>query len=61
MRWLPFSYSASWWCSDDEKFGGSGYQRASSYDTHPEHFNGYEQSIWLTLPPLSLTILRRSD
>ena len=48
-------------CSDDEKFGGSGYQRASSYDTHPEHFNGYEQSIWLTLPPLSLTILRRSD
>lgn len=47
-------------CSDDEQFGGSGYERASSYDTHPEHFNGYEQSIWLTLPPLSVTILRKA-
>ncbi len=48
-------------CSDDVKFGGSGYQRPSSYDTHPEHFNGYEQSIWPTLPPLSVTILRRAE
>jgi len=48
-------------CSDDVKFGGSGFSRPSTYGTTPEHHNGYEQSIWLTLPPLSLTILRRSQ
>ena len=48
-------------CSDDVKFGGSGFSRPSTYDTSPEQFNGYEQSIWLTLPPLSLSILRRSQ
>ena len=48
-------------CSDDVKFGGSGFSRPSTYDTSPEQFNGYEQSIWLTLPPLSLTILRRAQ
>ena len=47
-------------CSDDVKFGGSGFSRPSTYETSPEQFNGYEQSIWMTLPPLSLSILRRS-
>ena len=45
-------------CSDDPKFGGSGFEQSSSYESSPDHHNGFEQSIWLTLPALSVTILR---
>ena len=45
-------------CSDAEKFGGSGYEQSPTYESTPEHHNGFDQSIWLTLPPLSITILR---
>ena len=45
-------------CSDDPKFGGSGFEQSSSYEPSPDHHNGFEQSIWLTLPALSVTILR---
>ena len=45
-------------CSDDAAYGGSAYEYSATYETTPHHHNGYEQSIWLTLPPLSLTILR---
>jgi len=45
-------------CSDDPAFGGSGYEQSPSFDSTPEHHNGYEQAIWLNLPPLSVTFLR---
>ena len=45
-------------CSDDPAYGGSGYEHPAVYETTPHHHNSYEQSIWLTLPPLSLTLLR---
>ncbi len=45
-------------CSDDAAYGGSGYEHPAVYETTPHHHNSYEQSIWLTLPPLSLTLLR---
>jgi len=45
-------------CSDDEAYGGSGYDQSPTFNSTPDHHNGYEQSIRLTLPPLSITILR---
>lgn len=45
-------------CSDDESYGGSGYEHPATYTTTPHHHNGYEQAIWLTLPPLSTTFIR---
>ena len=45
-------------CSDDVTFGGSGYEHPVAYESTPHHHNAFEQSIWLTLPPLSLTFLR---
>jgi len=45
-------------CSDGAAYGGSAYEYSATYETTPHHHNSYEQSIWLTLPPLSLTILR---
>ncbi len=45
-------------CSDDEAYGGSGYEHPATYTTTPHNHNGFEQSIWLTLPPLSVTFLR---
>ena len=45
-------------CSDDKAYGGSGYGRPDTYETNPVGHCGFEQSISLTLPPLSLTFLR---
>ena len=47
-------------CSDDVDYGGSGYEHPRTYETTNHHHNGYEQSLWLTLPPLSITFLRRN-
>ncbi len=47
-------------CSDDAKYGGSSYAHPESYTTTNHHHNGYEQSLWLTLPPLSVTFLRKT-
>lgn len=44
--------------SDDENYGGSGYAHPPAYTTTPHAHNGFEQSVWLTLPPLSVTFLR---
>ena len=45
-------------CSDDPAFGGSGYEQSPTFESTEHHHNGYEQSLWLTLPPLSITVLR---
>ena len=45
-------------CSDEEAYGGAGYEHPASYTTTPHRHNGLEQSIWLTLPALSVTFLR---
>ncbi len=45
-------------CSDAPEFGGSGFEQPTRFETTEHHHNGYEQSIWLVLPPLSITILR---
>ena len=47
-------------CSDDVAYGGSGYEHPPVYETTKHHHNGYEQSLWLTLPPLSVTFLRKT-
>ena len=46
-------------CSDDPSFGGSGLEYPSAYTTTGHHHNGFESSLWLTLPPLSLTVIRQ--
>ncbi len=43
--------------SDDERFGGSGYERADVVETEEHPYHGFEQSMLLTLPPLSAMIL----
>ncbi len=48
-------------CSDDPVFGGSGYQHQSRYETTEHHHNGFSQSLWLTLPPLSISFLGFAD
>ncbi len=45
--------------SDDTRFGGGGHEHPDWYETTPHHHNGFEQSIWLDLPSLSITFLRR--
>ncbi len=45
-------------CSDDQAYGGSGYQYPARYTSTPHGHNGLSQSIWLTLPPLSVTFIR---
>lgn len=45
-------------CSDDPSYGGSGYEYPDRYTTTEHGHNGYHQSLWLTLPPLSITFLR---
>ncbi len=44
--------------SDAVELGGSGYEQPTTFSTTEHHHNGYEQAIWLTLPPLSITFLR---
>jgi len=45
-------------CGDDPEYGGSGFERPSSYVSSPGHHCGHDNTIWLTLPPLSLSFLR---
>ncbi len=47
-------------CSDDEKFGGSGYDHPPTYETTEHSHGGLDNALWLTLPPLSMTFLRYS-
>ena len=47
-------------CSDDTKYGGSGYDHPEAYTTTDHPHNGFDQALWLTLPPLSVTFLRYS-
>ena len=39
--------------SDDEEFGGSGAVHNKSVRTHKKPLHGFEQSITITLPPMS--------
>ncbi len=39
--------------SDDEAFGGSGAVHNNSVRTHKKPLHGFEQSITITLPPMS--------
>lgn len=43
--------------SDDERFGGSGVSAGERLQTDGEPWHGFEQSVSLTLPPLSCVIL----
>ena len=45
-------------CSDDEAYAGSGYEQSAVFETTSDEHNGFKQSLWLQLPPLSLTLLR---
>ncbi len=47
-------------CSDDVRFGGSGYERPAQYESTPEAHGGHDQAVWLTLPPLSMSFLRHT-
>ena len=43
--------------SDDQKFGGNGITNGDSIHTQPQSMHGYEQSVRLTLPPMSVIFL----
>jgi 1,4-alpha-glucan branching enzyme len=43
--------------SDEARFGGSGLSAGDRMETHPESWHGFEQSVTLTLPPLSCVVL----
>jgi alpha-1,4-glucan:alpha-1,4-glucan 6-glycosyltransferase len=45
-------------CSDDVAFGGAGHDHPDRYTTTSHRHNAFPQSLWLTLPALSITILR---
>ena len=45
-------------CSDDERYGGSGYPTAETVQTDAESWHRYPQSMKLNLPPLSVVVLR---
>ncbi|HUF29079.1 MAG TPA: 1,4-alpha-glucan branching protein GlgB [Gemmatimonadaceae bacterium] len=44
-------------CTDDRKYGGSGYPTEERLTTIAEPLHGYDQSMELRLPPLSAVIL----
>ena len=46
--------------SDDARFGGAGHERPEAYTTTSHRHNDFAQSLWLTLPSLSITFLRRT-
>ncbi len=46
--------------SDDLKYGGSGVINQGMLTTHPENIHGRENAVVLTLPPLGITMLKRS-
>jgi 1,4-alpha-glucan branching enzyme len=43
--------------SDDAAFGGSGFDRGDVVQTEDQPYHGFEQSVLLTLPPLSAIVL----
>jgi len=43
--------------SDDQKFGGNGITNGDSIHTQSQPMHGYEQSVRLTLPPMSVIFL----
>ena len=43
--------------SDDARFGGSGYPTRPRAETEASPFHGYQRSVRLTLPPLSVLVL----
>ncbi len=45
-------------CSDEGRFGGSDYEQTKSYTTTSDAHNQFDQALWLTLPPLSITLVR---
>ncbi|MDW3177816.1 MAG: 1,4-alpha-glucan branching protein GlgB [Acidimicrobiia bacterium] len=45
-------------CSDEGRFGGSDYEQTKSYTTTSDAHNQFDQALWLTLPPLSITLIR---
>ncbi|MEO7363007.1 MAG: 1,4-alpha-glucan branching protein GlgB [Gemmatimonadaceae bacterium] len=45
-------------CSDEIRFGGSGFDIANIIETEAVPFHGFTHSMTLSLPPLSATILR---
>ncbi len=46
-------------CSDDARFGGADHEHPEAYTTTSHRHNDFEQSLWLTLPALSITFLRQ--
>ena len=44
-------------CSDDGRFGGSGYPRAEAWETVDEPKDGLAQHVVMTLPPLCAMVL----
>jgi 1,4-alpha-glucan branching enzyme len=44
-------------CTDEQRYGGSGYPTEEQIPTIPEPLHGYAQSMELRLPPLSALIL----
>lgn len=48
-------------CSDDPAYGGSGFDYPARYATSEQAHHDYPQALWLTLPPLSISLLRHSD
>jgi 1,4-alpha-glucan branching enzyme len=45
-------------CSDDEAYGGSGYETTKAVQTQDVPWHGRAQSILVRLPPLSLILLK---
>ncbi len=48
-------------CSDDARFGGSGYPQPKRLIADPHPYHGFEHSVLVTLPPLSISILAPRD
>ena len=47
--------------SDAAEYGGSGMGNMGGLEAEPEPVHGFEQSLALTLPPLSIVVLHRED
>jgi 1,4-alpha-glucan branching enzyme len=46
--------------TDDEAFGGSGEYKTVTYKSEKKPFHGFEQSIELEIPPMSVMYLKLS-
>jgi len=47
--------------SDAAEYGGSGMGNMGGLEAEAEPVHGFEQSLALTLPPLSIVVLHRED